>query len=457
MTGGFLQFQRDFVWGAATSAYQIEGAWNEDGRGESIWDRFTHTPGKVADGATGDVACDHYHRYAEDVALMRSLGLRAYRFSVSWPRILPEGRGAVNAKGLDFYRRLVDALLEAGITPYLTLFHWDLPQALQDAGGWPVRATAEAFGAYAEVLGRALGDRVQNWMTINEPWCASFLSHEVGEHAPGWQDWPAAIAASHHLLVAHGLAVQALRANVPGAEVGIVLNMEPSYPASPSAADRRAADARDGYYNRWFLDAVFGRGYPADKVAEYQAAGYLPAGALPFECPGDQALIAVPCDFLGLNYYTRAILRDERAADNLPPTVARQGEPTDMDWEVFPLGLYNLLMHVHRAYAPRKIYISENGASYGDGPEADGRVRDERRTRYLREHLAAAHRAWRDGVPLAGYFEWSLMDNFEWARGYRQRFGMVWVDFVTQRRMVKDSALWYRDAIAQNGFTLPAE
>jgi beta-glucosidase len=307
MTTASLQFPNSFVWGAATSSYQIEGAWNEDGKGESIWDRFTHTPGKIEDGSTGDVACDHYHLWPDDIALMKQMGLQAYRFSVSWPRILPLGRGRVNQAGLDFYSCLVDGLLEAGIQPVVTLYHWELPQALQDAGGWPERATAEAFVEYADVLSRSLGDRVKAWMTINEPWCVSFLGHQIGEHAPGWKDnWPAAIRAAHHVLLAHGWAVPVLRRNSPGAEVGIILNQEPAVAASPSAAAADAARRHDGYFNRWFLDPLYGRGYPVDMVSEYRLAGHWPDD-MAFAQSGDLSAIAVPTDFLGVNYYDRTI------------------------------------------------------------------------------------------------------------------------------------------------------
>ncbi len=475
-----LQFPRGFIWGAATAAYQIEGAWDEDFKGESIWDRFAHTPGNIEDGSNGDVACDHYHRWREDIALMKHLGMQAYRFSISWPRILPKGsmpkgsmpngsmpngRGGWNPAGLDFYSRLVDGLLEAGIRPFVTLYHWDLPQVLQEAGGWPARATAEAFVGYTDVVSRALGDRVKDWMTINEPWCVSFLGYWKGEHAPGWkEDWPAAIRApllpsksasagiraAHHVLLAHGWAVPILRRNSPGSQVGIVLNQEPAVPASASPADREAARWHDGYFNRWFLDPVFGQGYPADMVNAYSQAGHLPQG-LEFVQLGDLEAIAAPTDFLGLNYYSRAILRasvPERK--NAPRTVHRNPNPTDMGWEVYPDGLYELLMRIHADYHPPMLYITENGASYADGPDGEGRIADQRRLTYLRDHLAAAHRALQAGVPLAGYFAWSLMDNFEWAKGYTQRFGLVWVDYATQQRLPKDSALWYAQVIARN-------
>jgi beta-glucosidase len=451
--GSRARFPKDFVWGAATSAYQIEGAFDADGRGESIWDRFCRTPGKVEDGATGDVACDHFHRWREDVALMKDLGLQAYRFSISWPRVLPEGRGTVNEKGLDFYSRLVDALLEAGITPFATLFHWDLPQRLQDAGGWPSRATADAYLDYVETTTRRLGDRVQHWITHNEPWCASFLSHQVGRHAPGWTDWPAALAASHHLLLSHGAAVPIVRAHSPGAEVGITLNLTPAEPASASRADRDACRHFDGYFNRWFLDPVHGRDYPADMIRDYADAGRLPSDWSSLVRPRDLETIAVPTDFLGVNYYNRAVVRsDVPEAENLPRTVflAPESEWTEMGWEVHPDGLYQMLCRVHFDYGPRRMFVTENGASWTDVPEASGRVPDEKRRVFVKEHLRAARRAVEAGVPLHGYFVWSLLDNFEWDRGYSQRFGIVWVDYATQRRIPKDTALWYRRVIAGN-------
>jgi beta-glucosidase len=449
-----LHFPRSFLWGTATSAYQIEGAAREDGRSPSIWDTFSRTAGKVQDASNGDVACDHYHRFEADVALMKELGIQAYRFSIAWPRVLPAGRGAVNEKGVDFYRRLVDALLTAGITPFATLYHWDLPQILEDQGGWPRRATAEAFVEYADSITRRLGDRVKHWITHNEPWCAGMLSHQIGLHAPGHKDWPAALAASHHLLLSHGLAVPAIRANSPGAEVGITLNFTPSIPASRSAADRDASRHFDGYFNRWFLDPVFGRHYPADMVADYIEDGHLPEGGPTFVQPGDLRTIAVPCDFLGVNYYTRDITRSKKVpeSENLPASVAMapKSEHTEMGWEVHPDSLFEILTRIRLAYGPIKLYVTENGASYGEGPGPDGRVRDERRLRFLRDHFRAAHRAIDAGVDLAGYFVWSLLDNYEWDRGYTQRFGIVHVDYATQRRTPKDSALWYRSVIAAN-------
>ncbi len=449
-------FPDDFAWGAATSAFQIEGAAASDGRGPSIWDRFAAEPGRVKDGSDAAVACDHYHRTTEDVALLRWLGVRTYRFSIAWPRVLPTGRGAANAAGLDFYDRLVDRLLAAGIAPFVTLNHWDLPTALHDAGGWPARDTVGAFVDYATVVMGRLGDRVQRVCTHNEPWCISTLGFGTGEHAPGERAWPRALAAAHHLLLSHGLAVDAIRAVAPAAEVGIVLNLVPAEPASPSAADRDACRAFDGSFNRWFLDPLYGRGYPADVVADHVAAGRLPADAradaLPFVQPGDLRAIATPTDFLGVNYYSRAINRSTTVAeaDNAPVTVVASPDQTDMGGEVAPDGLLAILRRVHADYAPPRLYVTENGAAYATAPDAAGRVRDVARQRYVWTHLEAAHRAIAEGIPLAGFYLWSLLDNFEWAEGYTKRFGLFWVDYATQARLAKDSAHMCRRIIAAN-------
>lgn len=454
-----IHFPKEFVWGTATSSYQIEGAAKEDGRGESIWDRFSKTPGKVQDGTNGDVACDHYHRFREDVALMKGLGMKAYRFSVAWPRVIPSGRGKVNPPGLDFYGRLVDTLLEAGIEPYATLFHWDLPQVLQDQGGWTQRSTAEAFVEYTDAVVRSLGDRVKKWITHNEPWCTSILSYKLGIHAPGLKDTRAALAASHHVLLSHGLAVPVIRSGSKGCEVGITLNLSPGVPASASAADYDAFRHHDGAFNRWFLDPLYGRHYPTDIIADYQKAGHLPPEGMSEVKPGDLEKIAVPCDFLGINYYSRAVLRSDQVPEekNLPRTefLAPEAEWTEMGWEVYPDSLRQLLLRLTFEYAPRKLYITENGASYSTRPDAQGRVADEKRLAFLRDHFVAAHKAMEAGAPLAGYFVWSLMDNFEWDRGYSQRFGIVWVDYETQKRIPKDSALWYRDVIKANAVQVP--
>ena len=448
-----ITFPPDFLWGTATSSYQIEGAWNKDGKGPSIWDTFSHAPGNVKNDDTGDVACDHYHRWQEDIALMKSLNFQAYRFSIGWARILPQGRGAVSRAGLDFYSRLVDGLLEAGITPFVTLYHWDLPQALQDEGGWPTRSTAEAFVEYAAVVSRHLGDRVQHWITHNEPWVVAFLGNQIGIHAPGLKDWNLALKAAHHLLVSHGQAVPVIRQNSPNAEVGITLNFTWAEAAGRSAQSYHAARYFDGYLNRWFLDPLYGRRYPADMVATYAAEGYLPNG-LDFVQPGDWDIITAPTDFLGVNYYTRTLAHDttnpyDPTARRVPP---QDSEVTDFNWEVYPAGLYNLLNRLYFDYQMPKLYITENGASYGEGPNASGHVPDQRRISFLKRHFAAAHRAIQNGVPLVGYLVWSFLDNFEWAEGYSQRFGIVWVDYETLERIPKDSALWYKEVIANNGF-----
>jgi beta-glucosidase len=448
-----VSFPLGFVWGAATSAYQIEGATREGGRAESIWDRFSATPGKVLGGENGDVACDHYHRFRDDISLMKQLSLGAYRFSVAWPRILPRGLGAPNEGGLDFYDRLVDALLQAAITPFVTLYHWDLPQFLEDRGGWPHRDTAKAFVDFADIVSRRLGDRVRHWITHNEPWCASVLGYWDGLHAPGRKDPAAALAASHHLLLSHGWAVPIVRANSPGATVGITLNLIPPTPASPSAADQDAARQFDASFNRWFLDPLYGRGYPRDALADHVIAGHLATPELPAVQPGDLAAIATPTDFLGVNYYNRAVVRSDAVSEerNAPRTVFLRDESTDMGWEVYPDGLWEILTRVHREYRPPALYVTENGASYGPSPAPGEHLRDDPRISYLRRHFLAARRALDEGVPLHGYFVWSLLDNFEWDRGYTQRFGITWVDYATQERIPKDSALWYRDVIFANG------
>ena len=448
------RFPEGFVWGAATSSHQIEGAIHEDGRGESIWDRFATIPGAIVDGSSGAVACDHYHRYPQDIEIMKELGLRAYRLSIAWSRILPDGRKqSLERRGLDFYNRLIDSLLSAGITPYVTLYHWDLPQALQDLGGWPARDTAHAFVDYADAVSRSLGDRVKHWITHNEPWCISVLGHADGHHAPGHKSWPEALAVSHHLNLAHGLALPVIRANSPGAEVGIVLNLLHIDAASPSDADRDACRELDGGFNRWFLDPLFGKGYPEDVIAHHRAEGNLPDGPLPFVQPGDLEIGAREIDFLGVNYYSRAVVRSAKIAAeaNLPVTVVASDDKTDMGWEVHADGLQEVLCRVHRDYAPRKIYVTENGAAYDTAPSADGKVHDVKRRAYLHGHIEASQRAVEKGVPLRGYFVWSLLDNYEWAHGYAKRFGIVWVDYPTQERIPKESAGWYRDVIRANG------
>jgi beta-glucosidase len=440
MTRTIRALPSEFVWGAATAAYQIEGAANEGGRGESVWDRFCATPGKVRNGDSGAVACDFYHRYPGDIALMRELGLDAFRFSIAWPRILPDGRGRVNEAGLDFYDRLVDELLASGITPFPTLFHWDTPQALEDAGGWTSRATAEAFVEYAEVVAARLGDRIDHWTTHNEPWVVAWIGHARGEHAPGRTSDADAIAAAHHLLLSHGWAVEALRRAAPHAEVGIALNLEHVDPASESPADVEAAREMDDTANRWFLDPVFRGEYPSDLLARYEPPLH----------DGDLAAISAPIDFLGVNNYFRFVV--QASSNGGGPHVVHDPEwqRTDMGWEVYPDGLYRLLTRVARDYSPPAMYVTENGAAFGDILSHDGRVHDPERVEYIESHVDAVLRAAADGAPMKGYFVWSFLDNFEWSLGYSKRFGIVYVDYPTQERVPKDSFYRYRDLIARS-------
>jgi beta-glucosidase len=431
-------FPAGFVWGAATSSYQIEGAVDADGRGESIWDRFCATPGVILDGSNGDVACDHYHRWPDDVALLRELGMTGYRFSIAWPRIMPSGRGIVNQAGLDFYSRLVDGLLEAGIQPLPTLYHWDLPQALEDQGGWPVRSTAEAFADYAEVVVAALGDRVGDWMTINEPFVVANHGYLTGEHAPGRHALDDSLAASHHVLLAHGLAMQRIRAAAPHARAGIVLNFTPitAVGVSPAALDRQ--QLQDCIENRWYVEPVAGLGYPQYAV---DRLGWRQAEVL----DGDLELIGAPIDTLGINYYTRqhvGALVGEHA--DVPESV------TAMGWEVHPASFGTLLRTLHGRHGFDRYLITENGAAMPDGLRDAERVVDADRVAYFQSHLGHVADAIDAGVPIEGYFAWSLLDNFEWAHGYGPRFGIVEVDFETQARTPKHSALWLAQVARAN-------
>jgi beta-glucosidase len=437
------RFPTDFSWGFAASAYQIEGAVTEDGRGVSIWDTFARRPGAIADGSTGDIACDHYHRYADDVRVMAQLGARAYRFSVSWPRILPGGTGTPNQPGLDFYGRLVDALLEAGIRPMLNLFHWDLPQALQDRGGFADPQVVGWFSDYAAVLASSLGDRVKDWMTFNEPAVFAYLGHADGEHAPGVRDWPTAIRVADHALRAHAAAGTAIRARVDGARVGIAFDVNQVAPATGSELDRLGAEHWSAARDAWFLDPLFGRGYPARGLEVHRAAGHLDGVELD-DPPAGQL------DYLGLNYYRRDSVHalSDRPFDWRIGAVAGS-EQTQMDWHVAPDGLRDTLVDLHRTYAPPELIVTENGAAYPDTIDADGRVRDTDRQRYLERHLDAVADALEAGVPVTGYHVWSLLDNYEWSLGYTRRFGLVHVDFDSQRRTPKDSARWYQRLIAR--------
>jgi len=434
------EFPADFRWGCSTSSYQIEGAALEDGRGESIWDRFCSQPGKIRDGSSGAVACDHYHRWPEDLDLARSLHVNAYRFSIAWPRIQPHGRGAANQRGLDFYSRLVDGMLARGLQPWATLYHWDLPQALQDEGGWQNRSCVDAFVDYADLVTQHLGDRVKHWITHNEPWCSGIMGHLDGVHAPGLRDHKVALQVCHYLLLSHGRAVPVIRANVAQAQVGITLSLHPIQPASDSMADAVAVERFDGMRNRWFLDPLHGHCYPADALA---SLGEL----APTVEPGDLAEIAAPTDFLGLNYYFPEVVADAPGAG---PFAARLVdlpgvERTAFGWPIAPEGMVELLTRIQRDYAPPQVFLTENGSTFEDELLPDGRVEDAQRRSYLARHLVAAREAIAAGVPLKGYFAWSLLDNFEWAEGYLRRFGLVHVDFATQVRRLKASGEWYRD------------
>ncbi|MFC5907094.1 GH1 family beta-glucosidase [Streptacidiphilus monticola] len=434
-----LTLPRDFLWGVATSAYQIEGAVSEDGRTASIWDTFCRVPGAVAGGETGDTACDHYHRMPQDVALIAGLGVDAYRFSLSWPRIQPGGKGPANPRGLAFYDRLVDELLAKGIRPWITLYHWDLPQELEDNGGWPARDTAERFADYAELCVRQLGDRVRWWTTLNEPWCSAVLGYELGIHAPGRNDRGDSLAAVHHLLLGHGLAAQRLRAAAGHpVQVGITLNTTHAIPADDRPASVAAAHHADGLGTRLYLDPLVHGRYPADVVdALHRENVHLPLH------DGDLADIAQPLDFLGVNYYTSHVV----GADG---PVRRDLPRTAMDWEIHPEGLTDHLVRLGRDYPGLPLYVTENGAAFDEPAPSGGEVADPRRTAYLDAHLRAVAAAHAQGADVRGYFAWSLMDNFEWAEGYAKRFGLVHVDYPTQRRTLKQSARWYAATVARS-------
>jgi beta-glucosidase len=433
-------FASDFRWGSSTSSYQIEGAAHEDGRGESIWDRFCATPGNIRDRSNGDVACDHYHRWPQDLDMARSLGTNAYRFSIAWPRIFPQGRGTTpNQPGLDYYSRLVDGMLERGLEPWVTLYHWDLPQALQDQGGWANRDTIDAFVEYADVVSRHLGDRIKHWITHNEPWCTAFHGNHEGVHAPGIKNFKTALQVCHNVLVSHGLAIPVIRRNVPNARIGVALSLHPLKPASESMQDAAATRRHDGLRNRWFLDPLYGRGYPEDiwKLLGENA---------PVLQEGDLSTIAVPTDFLGVNYYFPEIVADAPGVGIMSTRVieTKDVERTAFGWEVSPDGMVQLLNRVARDYRPVEIYITENGSTYDDVVTEVGSIDDTQRRSYLVRHLMAVKKIVDMGVPIKGYFAWSLLDNFEWAEGYLRRFGLTHVDFQTQKRTLKASGEWYR-------------
>ena len=429
-----------FVWGVATSSFQIEGAAHEDGRGPSIWDTFCRVPGKVANGDTGEIACDHYHRYNEDLDLMKWMGVDAYRFSVAWSRVIPNGVGPINQAGLDFYDRLIDGALERGIQPWITMYHWDLPQALQDRGGWNNREVVKWFEEYANVLTNEFGDRVKHWMTLNEPLCSAWIGHLYGDMAPGITDLQTALNASHHLLMSHGIASQVTRSNVKESSVGIVINVTPAVPATDSDDDLHASILADGFDNRWFLNPVFGQPYPADVIEALGKSPQIEAG--------DMSLINQPMDFLGVNFYFRQTIAANAQGSPLPiKNVRRENvKRTAMDWEVHSPAFEHILTRIHRDYKPKAIYITENGSAWDD-EIVSGEINDEERIGYLQSHLDAMFEAQKQGAPIQGYFAWSFMDNFEWAYGYDKRFGLVYVDYRTQKRTPKKSAYYYRELL----------
>ena len=432
------KFPHNFLWGAATAAYQVEGAWNEDGRGESIWDRFSHTSGNVSNGDTGDIACDHYHRLEDDIALMRRLGLRAYRFSTSWSRVLPTGRGRINPKGLDFYDRLVDRLCAANIEPLLTLYHWDLPQALQDEGGWDNRNTAYAFADYTALMVKRLGDRVKYWTTFNEPSVITYIGFLTGEHAPGVKDQRMAYQVAHHLMLAHGLGIQTMRTIKPDVNAGIVLNLWMAEPASDSAEDVAAANKYWDEQETLFLDPLFKGHYPP---AVFDMVGK----NMPKVQDGDMALIAQKLDYVGVNYYSRNVLSAKGKLEKIEGS-----EYTEMGWEVCAPALRRMLVKINSEYNLPPIIITENGVAFKDEVSADGKVHDPRRIEYLKNHFIQTRLAMLDGVDIRGYMVWSLMDNFEWGHGFSKRFGLTYTDYATQQRIVKDSGEWYAEVIQKN-------
>ncbi|MYN38941.1 beta-glucosidase [Duganella sp. FT109W] len=431
-------FASDFLWGVSTSAYQIEGAAAVDGRVPSIWDTFSETPGKIRDGSTGAVACDHYHRWEEDLDLAQAMGLNSYRFSIAWTRIFNGVDAEPNAKGLAFYSKLVDGMLARGLQPWCTLYHWDLPQYLQDQGGWNNRATIDAYLHYVDVVTRHLGSRIKHWITHNEPWCTAMHGNWDGMHAPGNKSLPLALQVCHNVLVSHGRAVPLIRANAPGAQIGIALSLHPIKAGSDSPVDLAAVSRHDALRNRWFLDVLYGRGYPAEALA-------LVGADAPVVEAGDLDAIAVPCDFLGVNYYFPEVVVD--APDEYPlrtRIIHPEGrQRTDFGWEVSPEGLISLLERVARDYPTGDLYVTENGSSYDDHLNEDGTVTDTARRDYLIRHLTAMRDAITAGGNIKGYFAWSLLDNFEWAEGYLRRFGLTYIDYPTQRRIVKQSGEWY--------------
>jgi len=447
-------FPRDFKWGTATSSYQIEGAPTAGGKGPSVWDTFSHIEGKINNGDTGDTACDHYHLWRNDIELLKNLGVNAYRFSISWPRIFPTGKeNEPNQIGLDFYSRLVDTLLENQITPFITLNHWDIPQGLEDSGGWPERDIVHEFVKYSYHVSKHLGDRVKNWITHNEPWCVSYIGYIGGHKPPGLKNnWVKSLAAAHHLLLSHGMAIPEIRNNSKHSEVGITLNLNTAIPASGSTYDEDACRFYDGQFNRLYLNPLYKNEYPDDVFEYLKTKSLISESDLNFIKQGDLNIISTKTDFLGVNYYSRAVIRNEEIDEknNLPRNVD-MGPKTDFGWEIYPPGICDLLMRLKNEYKVQNIYITENGCSYGDAPNLEGKIEDNRQIEYHQSHLKEVKRAMDDGAPCNGYFAWSLMDNFEWAQGFSQRFGLIWVDFETLERIPKDSYYWYKEYISENG------
>ena len=447
-------FSDNFIWGVATSSYQIEGARDVDGKGPSVWDTFSHTPGKIKNNDNGDIACDHYHLWPQDIELMKELGVNAYRFSISWPRIFPTGlEDKPNQAGLDFYERLIDTLLKNNITPFITLNHWDMPQGLEDKGGWPNRDTAEQFVKYTHHTSRIFGDRVKHWITHNEPWCISYLGYIIGRKPPGLVNaWSKSLATTHHLLLSNGMAINEIKRNSRDSESGITLNLNTAIPASESSYDSDACELYDSQFNRLYLDPLYKSKYPNKLFTHLLSKGLITESDLDFIMGNDLSIISTEMDFLGVNYYSRAVGRDEDISDkkNLPQNI-KMGPSTDFGWEVYPKGIYDLMMRLKNDYNVPKIYITENGCSYGDSPNESGIINDQKRIDYYSSHLKELKKAIHDGAPCEGYFAWSLMDNFEWAEGYSQRFGLVWVDFNSLSRIPKDSFYWYKNYISANG------
>jgi beta-glucosidase len=448
---GQVTFPKDFLWGSATASYQVEGAWNVDGRSESIWDRFSHSAGNVKGGWTGDVACDNYHRYPEDIAIMKQMNLRSYRYSIAWPRIQPSGSGASNQRGIDYYKRLTDAVLGAGMRPLVTLFHWDLPQALEDQGGWPNRDTAARFADYVEIVTKALGDRIQTWAIFNEPWVFTYVGYAEGRHAPGKTDFDLFLKSAHTVNLAQGDAFRAVKAIAPKSKVGSAFSMSPASPLTSSPEDAAAAKRFDAFNNVWFLETALRGRYPEAFIHG------TPLETMGFQT-GDEKRMTAPLDYIGINYYFRRLVSASTVAapakvsyDSMGFELAmgKDGPLTEIGWEVYPRGLYDIVHRVSKDYK-LPIEITENGCSYGDYPDATGRIADTRRINYYREHLRELARAIHDGADVRGYHAWSILDNFEWAEGYTQRFGLVYIDFPTQRRYMKDSAKWFSKVASTN-------